>query len=108
MKTAYYDEPTRSIIDLVPPGELYTAWTISRVSVLPPYRGKGIARRLMNEVTADADREGEILYLDVHPMETGQGELDFQQLLAFYTRCGFQPSRLGLPTMIRYPRKSRL
>lgn len=102
MKTAYYDHDTRSIVDLLPPGELYPGWTISRVSVLARYRGQGVARRLMNQVIADADAEGVKLYLEVVPTRTGQGELNSDQLIAFYRSCGFLPSaKYGFPVMAR-------
>lgn len=103
VKTAYYDEPTRSIIDLLPPGELFPGWTISRVSVLPAHRGQKIARRLMAEVVADAEKEGALLFLDVRPSRDGLKDMSFDQLVEWYSRCGFMPSRLGFPSMIRVP-----
>ena len=106
MKSNYYDRETRSIISLSPPVELYLGvlepWEINRVSVLPPHRGKGIARRLMAEVLADADTEGITLGLSVAPDLSDTG-LDFQTLYDWYTRCGFIPFPTP-PRMIRYPR----
>lgn len=104
MKTAYYDYPTRSIIDLIPPGEIYPGWLISRVSVLIPHRGQGIARRLMDEVLVDADSEQATLYLEVQPSRDHDSSLSSQQLVDFYSRCGFQASvKYGFPCMVRIP-----
>lgn len=102
MRDAYFDYDTRSIINLIPPGEFHPGWTISRVSVLPPNRGRGLARALMARVLADADAEGAVLFLDVQPDASGTG-LTFDQLYAWYARCGFEPSRLGYPSMVRVP-----
>lgn len=103
MRNTYYDADTRSIITLDPeqrPG----GWTISRVSVLPRHRGKGIASRLLTEVTDAADTENEVLYLEPLPDASGTG-LDRDQLIAFYERHGFRPYRKELGfAWIRLPR----
>lgn len=104
MRSSYYDEATRSIISLTSPMELYPGWTINRVSVLPPHRGKGLARKLMAEVLFDADMEGVLLYLEVQPDGSPTG-LDFDQLMSWYRRLGFDDSPFGYPTMFRPPRE---
>jgi hypothetical protein len=57
----------------------------------------------MNEVLTDADLEGVNLYLDVQPAIDGDTALRTDQLVDFYMRCGFRPSKLGFPTMFRPP-----
>lgn len=94
MHNTYYDIATRSMINLDPeqrPG----GWTISRVSVLPPHRGKGLTARLLTEVTDAADAEGVTLYLEPIPDASRTG-LDRDQLIAFYERHGFRPYRKEL------------
>jgi len=91
MRSAYYDERTRSIVSLDPeqrPG----GWTISRVSVLPPHRRQGIATRLMQEVLAAADAEGAVLYLEPIPT-AGEDGPNRDQLIRWYEGFGFRPYR---------------
>lgn len=107
MRSCYFDAATRSIIDLTPPGELYPGWTINRVSVLPPHRGQGLARKLMAEVLFDADTERVRLYLEVQPDVSKTG-LTFDQLMSWYQRLGFENSRLGYPIMFRTPKERSL
>lgn len=108
MRSSYFDRESRSIISLTAPGELYPGWTINRVSVLPPHRGRGLARKLMAEVLFDADTERVRLYLEVQPDISGTG-LTREQLDEWYSRLGFAPSqRFHYPTMMRYPREGKL
>lgn len=85
MKTAYFDYETRAIID-VAPNVLGGGYVIARVNTPFQHRRQGIARRLMAELLADADAEGVELWLDINPY----GEMTYQQLAAWYGRCGFE------------------
>lgn len=83
MKTTYMDAPTLSMINLSAlEGDLYE---VNRISVLAPHRGKGLGRRLMQEMTTDADAAGVTLVLDINPY----GDMDYEQLSAWYSRNGF-------------------
>lgn len=63
-------------------------WLVTGVTVQSRFRGQGWASKLLDEVLADADREGVTLLLNVDPDGTG---LDEAQLRAFYSRRGFVP-----------------
>lgn len=90
MRENYLHPETRSIITLHQPGMTHPGWTICRVSVIRKHRGKGFASMLMRDVTADADREGVDLYLEIRP-DGSPHTLDFEQLFKFYARNGFRP-----------------
>ena len=68
---------------------------IEEVYVQPAHRRRGIGGRLLSRVTADADREGVTLYLDIVP---GDG-MDADQLRAWYGRHGFvsRPGHMWRP-----------
>lgn len=85
MKTCYVDMETRSIADLIAPGELAPGWCISRINVPEPHRGKGNGTKILKRILADADAEGRTLWLEVH----SSGPLDNNQLIDWYTRHGF-------------------
>jgi GNAT superfamily N-acetyltransferase len=102
MRSCYFEVKTRSMLDLIPPSELFPGWTISRISVLPPHRSQGLARELLRRVIADAEVEGVVLFLEVQPDASGTG-LSFDELYAWYARAGFEPSTLGYPSMVRIP-----
>jgi GNAT superfamily N-acetyltransferase len=70
---------------------------IEEVYVQHAHRRRGIGGRLLTRVTADADREGVTLYLDIVP---GDG-MDADQLRAWYGRHGF----LGRPGHMWRPAK---
>jgi GNAT superfamily N-acetyltransferase len=70
---------------------------VEEVYVQRAHRRRGIAGRLLSRVTADADREGVTLYLDIVP---GDG-MDADQLRAWYGRHGF----LGRPGCMWRPAK---
>jgi GNAT superfamily N-acetyltransferase len=100
VQTCYVDFDTRSIADLVSPGELTSGWTITRINV-PSYgdvRGKGHGTALLKRILADADAEGVELWLEPSPSDG----LDYDQLVAWYKRHGFEMTELGY--MIRKPR----
>jgi GNAT superfamily N-acetyltransferase len=101
MYNVYYDAGTRSMIDL-DPSQRPGGWTISRVSVLPPHRGKGLASKLLTEVTTAADSENVILYLEPIPDASRTG-LTRDQLIAFYERHGYD-KEYGF-TWIRLPQQ---
>lgn len=58
---------------------------ITRVLVSKPARNQGVATRLMKMVCDHADKNGIILDLGINPY----GDLNFEQLLAFYKKFGF-------------------
>lgn len=63
---------------------------LSNVFTSVGHRGKGLARALMREVCADADREGVTLLLTVgHGRGPGGDGLRSDQLYEWYTRLGF-------------------
>ena len=66
------------------------------------FRGKGIATDLLDECVADADAEQVTLWLEVSPSDG----LDYDQLVAWYTRHGFQQHEKHAGLMFRTPRTS--
>lgn len=61
---------------------------VVRVAVHPALRRRGLGRRLMDEVAAEARREGaEVL---------GAGFGATAEIIAFWRRCGLHPIRLGV------------
>lgn len=58
---------------------------ITRLNVAHRYRGQGVATRLMTECCADADREGETLWLECSPYP----DTDPVRLRLLYERHGF-------------------
>lgn len=99
MKTTYFNLDEGAMIHLMPGDEVYL---VTEVSVRPGYRRRGAASRLMDEMIADADREGVPLILTVQPDVPGVG-LDFDQLVAFYSRKGFTELD-SEGTMVREPK----
>lgn len=88
MRNCYFDASTHSIADLCDGREMglgRRTRVITRISVLPPHRGKGIGRRLLQEILHDADAEGITLALEIQP----SGGLDYDELAAWYSRHGF-------------------
>jgi GNAT superfamily N-acetyltransferase len=86
MKPCYFDLESKGIVDLSPnilPGG---GWVVCRVNTPYRSRGKGIARRLMAQVLADADAEGVTLWLGINPY----GPMDYDQLESWYRRLGFK------------------
>jgi ribosomal protein S18 acetylase RimI-like enzyme len=87
MKTCYYIAHesraacTADLCDYYDEGLILT-----RINTLPHCRGKGFARTLMREITADADREGITLYLEIN----ASGDMSYDQLAAWYERNGFE------------------
>jgi ribosomal protein S18 acetylase RimI-like enzyme len=78
-------------------------YEVNRVSVPNTVdRGKGIARKLMEELLADVDREGVTLQLYINP---SGGGMSYYALAAWYNRCGFL--FVG-EKYVRYPMNSRV
>lgn len=95
MKYSYFDFGSRGIVDLAPnclvEPEMTGGWMICRVNVPAPSRRQGIATRLIAEVLADADAEGEVLWLAVN----AYGGMTKRQLIAWYKSLGFRPVDQG-------------
>lgn len=72
-----------AIADLVRHGK--NILMLTRINVPIPYRGRGIARSLLKEILADADRDGVTIHLCV----SASGGLTEPQLIAWYERHGF-------------------
>jgi ribosomal protein S18 acetylase RimI-like enzyme len=107
VKTCYIDRETRSIADLIPPGDILVApgdpfqgWTISRINVPKEHRGKGLGSAMLKRILADADEEGIDLYLVVY----ATGALDDEQLTEWYERYGFVSTGAG--GMVRTSQKA--
>lgn len=93
LKPNYVDKPTRSILSLDSGIIDRPGWTITRISVLPPHRGKGIASRLIRECIRDANIDGITLFLEVVPdVEVGEDyEAARKRLIKWYESLGFKP-----------------
>lgn len=82
------------------PGVPDGAWCVNRVHVMRPYRGRGHGREVMRRLLAAADGEGVALWLTINPY----GELTFDDLDAWYRRCGFTtPEEYGGGLYVREP-----
>lgn len=62
-------------------------------------RGQGFAKRLLNELLADADKEQVILMLSVDP----DPDVDRDRLVKWYESVGFKFVHEGDPSMKRFP-----
>ena len=63
-------------------------WVISRINTPAPFRRRGIAARLMEEVLEDADNEEVWLALWIN----AYGDMTHDQLRDWYGRLGFESS----------------
>jgi len=103
VKTCYIDTDTRTIADLVEPGnlaepaELSSGWCITRINVPAEHRGRGHGTAILKRLLADADEEQVVLWLEV----LSSGPLDRNALTAWYERYGFELRPAGY--MIRIP-----
>ena len=104
MKHCYIDYRTRAIADVscrndwndADPNEYY----IHRINVPDGSRGLGHGSKILKQICDDADREGAVLILDV----VASGPLGFDELVAWYSRYGFDHQDISLPGwMIRRP-----
>lgn len=97
MKTTRLDPETHSIIDVseypaemldllgpLPDGTARVA-EINRINVPVKWRRNGVGRKLMKEVTDEADHLGVTLVLFINPY----GDMDYDALSAWYQRVGF-------------------
>lgn len=102
MKECYFDLETRVIADLIPPREegSIRPWLISRINVPHCHRGQGLGTKILSEILTDADAEG--VWLELWPSPSGP--LDYQSLVAWYTRHGFE--ELGNKVMLRKPQET--
>ena len=91
MRTCYVLTDERAIADLVRPGELTRAWTITRINVPEEHRRQGVGQRLLAMILQDADAEGAELWLEPSP----SGGPDYDDLVAWYVRNGFRMTSLG-------------
>jgi GNAT superfamily N-acetyltransferase len=94
VKDSYFTEkPTGAcIIYLMGPVEGTNKWIITGCQTYPMHRGKGFAHRLMQEVIADADREGVTLILSAEAQGWDNQKkpgLTQDALEAWYKRLGF-------------------
>ena len=62
-------------------------WFIVMIRVHPALRGQGLARKVLELIIAEADRQGVPLRLTVEP--TRPVGLDYEQLVTWYRRYGF-------------------
>lgn len=97
MKTCYIDKEHRGIADLVPPGELFPTWVITRINIPAEHRGNGYGSALLKRILVDADVEQVTLALEVFP----SGPLDYDDLMYWYARHGFRSTKHGY--MVRKP-----
>lgn len=61
-------------------------YLINQIYVLPKFRGTGIAKELLRQITEHADWEGAVLILDFRPEEFGS---DAERLMKLYQSFGF-------------------
>ena len=74
-------------------------YEVNRINVPPKFRGSGIARDLAKSMIEWADSEMNTLRLVINP----SGDMDFDQLEAWYERLGFHKQDTGW--YIRPPRR---
>ena len=87
MDNCYYDEATRSIVDLT---DYYgLGLMMTRINVPRQHRGQGHGSALLKRVCEEADKDQVTLFLEVLP----SGPLDYDQLVAWYERHGFKYHR---------------
>jgi ribosomal protein S18 acetylase RimI-like enzyme len=87
MRSVYFDRETRGIVDLVDTSSWCGSKTflITRINVPPQYRRRGVATSLLQQVLADADKEGVTLWLEV----LSSGDMTDEQLGKWYEKFGF-------------------
>lgn len=83
-----------AIIDLVPyyndDTNKMIGYYITRINVLPQFRGQGYGRQVLKLLLYEADRNNVTLFLEIMP-DDGFKALSFHELKAWYTRHGFKP-----------------
>lgn len=107
MKTMYtmQEENNLAVVDVIDMTALAETrvkptkpmFLISRVNTPPAIRGRGLAQKLLTEVTADADRAKAVLMLFPQPYPG----TDEAKLLRLYSKFGFETKSDG--SMVREP-----
>lgn len=67
-------------------GDENNNWYFNRLYVRPEYRGQGIGSVLLDKLLVHIRGHNATLLLDINPY----GDLDYEQLEAFYIRHGFK------------------
>lgn len=98
------ENPTRLAVLDVDQHFFQGRYSISRINVPKEHRGYGHARTLLNQVCADADECGEVLYL----VPSASGGLTQTQLEGWYKRNGFEFMIPGGLVMSRLPQGSKI
>ncbi|MFB7906416.1 GNAT family N-acetyltransferase [Kitasatospora sp. NPDC056076] len=88
MKSAYLNHQGRAYASLRYEPETPSVVILAEIRVDPDFQGRGWGSELLSEIAAAADREGVALMLSVEPGPFG---LDRQQLVAWYSRYGWDP-----------------
>ena len=91
MRTCYVFKDTRTIADLVQPGELTENWTITRINVPREFRSKGVGTKMLEEILTDADIAQITLQLEPRPSDG----LNYTQLKNWYRGHGFKMTQQG-------------
>lgn len=101
MKNCYFDIPTRTQVDITGTGEMVpNTRTITRIIVGDEtQRGMGFGSAMLRQVCTDADTEGVTLTLELNPY----GPLDYDDLVAWYRRYGFNFMHRYAGLMVRRP-----
>jgi GNAT superfamily N-acetyltransferase len=92
MRDSYYERCgsfSIAVLDLMQDDDF---WWVTRISVPPAFRGKGIGSRLLTQVCADADRCGVDLCIHV----ASYGRMSDADLIAWYGRYGFVAREDGM------------
>lgn len=109
MKTSYHhlEDDRLAVVDLTDMSAILadqfpdkTVFVVNRVNTPKEIRGRGLARKLLTAMTADADAERVVLMLDFQPYSgTDEG-----RLLQLYQKFGFEFKPDG--SMVRLPQES--
>ena len=88
--------------EAIPPEMRSRVREILRLYVPSHHRKKGLARELMRQVCEEADATGIVLML--WPRQYGDGEMETQNLIAWYRQFGFIETQPAPVLMMRQPR----
>jgi GNAT superfamily N-acetyltransferase len=66
-------------------------WYFNRIYTPPQYRNKGYGTKVLKQVIAWADKEGQHIYLDRNAYGAETGGLNDAQLEKWYSKYGFVP-----------------
>lgn len=96
----YYEETGTVRIAVLDLSRYYgQGYIISRINVPFDCRGQGFGTKLLKRITDAADREGQILWLEIQESDG----LTYDQLEAWYKRHGFKWYRGTMGVMRRLP-----